>query len=169
MSEDAEAAGEAPKKKKGLLFGLIGALVLGGGAFFGVYSGLIPLGGEEPHAAGDPHDPHGGEAPVDYASLEPPSYVPIDELVISLGPDARSRHLRVVVELEVQGAAVDAVSAVKPRVIDVLNTFLRAVDEAHFEMPSEMARLRAQMLRRVRLVTPEGAVNDVLIQEFVLN
>jgi len=31
-----------------------------------------------------------------------------------------------------------------------------------------MERLRAQMLRRVKLVTPEGAVRDLLIQEFVL-
>ena len=56
-----------------------------------------------------------------------------------------------------------------PRINDVLNVYLRAVDERDFEVPRAMVRLRAQMLRRVQLVTPPGAVRDVLIQEFVLN
>ena len=45
--EDAE---EPPKKKsKAMLFGLIGAVLLGGGTFYGVYSGMIPLPfGEDP-------------------------------------------------------------------------------------------------------------------------
>jgi flagellar FliL protein len=32
-----------------------------------------------------------------------------------------------------------------------------------------MARLRAQMLRRIQVVTGEGRVRDLLITEFVLN
>ena len=172
MSDQAEAGANKPKKGKsrGLLIGLMGALALGGGSFFAVYSGMVPLGGDAPAdgmEAAVEHGPGGG--PVDYAMLEPPSYVVLDPLVIALSPGSRARHLRVSLQLDVVADAQEAVAAVAPRVMDVLNTFLRAVDEREFENPRAMSRLRAQMLRRIQLVAPEGSVRDVLIQEFLLN
>ena len=56
-----------------------------------------------------------------------------------------------------------------PRVLDVLNTYLRAVEVRDLEEPAALARLRAQMLRRVQVVTGEGRVRDLLVTEFVLN
>ena len=56
-----------------------------------------------------------------------------------------------------------------PRILDVLNTYLRAVEVRDLEQPASLARLRAQMLRRVQVVTGEGRVRDLLITEFVLN
>jgi flagellar FliL protein len=56
-----------------------------------------------------------------------------------------------------------------PRVVDVLNGFLRAVDVTDLEDPAALLRLRAQMLRRVQIVTGEGAVRDLLVMEFVVN
>ncbi len=56
-----------------------------------------------------------------------------------------------------------------PRVLDVLNTYLRAVEVRDLEEPSSLARLRAQMLRRIQVVTGEGRVRDLLISELVLN
>jgi len=53
-------------------------------------------------------------------------------------------------------------------ILDVLNTYLRAVELRDVENPAAMTRLRAQMLRRVNIVTGEGRVNDLLITEFVL-
>ena len=174
---DAGAEEEAPKKKsKGLLFGLIGAVLLGGGVFYGVYSGLVPLPfGEKPAPADDYAGGDGGKADeesVGTASLADPgptAFVPLEDFVISLGPDARSRHLKLVVSVEVQPDSLSSVTEVTPRIMDVLNTFLRAVDERDFETPRAMIRLRAQMLRRVQLVTPRDSVRDLLIQEFVLN
>ena len=96
-------------------------------------------------------------------------FVPIDKLVISLGPDARSSHLQFGAELEVVPEYSEEVMNLMPRVLDVLNTYLRAVDERDLESPSAMIRLRAQMLRRVQIVTGEGRVKDILITEFVLN
>ena len=49
-----------------------------------------------------------------------------------------------------------------PRILDVLNSYLRAVELADLEDPSAMVRLRAQMLRRVQIVTGEGRVRDLL-------
>jgi len=56
-----------------------------------------------------------------------------------------------------------------PRILDVLNSYLRAVAITDLEDPTAMARLRAQMLRRVQIVTGEGRVRDLLVTEFVLN
>jgi hypothetical protein len=64
---------------------------------------------------------------------------------------------------------VEDVTLLKPRILDVLNSYLRAIDTAAIEDPQAMARLRAQMLRRVQIVTGEGRVRDLLITEFVLN
>lgn len=172
----ADAKEEVPKKKsKGMLFGLIGAVLLGGGAFYGVYSGLIPLpfGGEAETAehksegyGENQHTEQSGYRPDD---MKPTAFVPLEQIIISLGPDAKARHLSVRISVEVVPEAEASVTALTPRIMDVLNTFLRAVDERDFEIPRSMVRLRAQMLRRVQLVTPEGSVRDVLIQEFLLN
>jgi flagellar FliL protein len=51
----------------------------------------------------------------------------------------------------------------------VLNTYLRALSIADLEESTALVRLRAQMLRRVQIVTGEGRINDLLIMEFVLN
>jgi flagellar FliL protein len=51
----------------------------------------------------------------------------------------------------------------------VLNGYLRAVDAADLEDPAALVRVRAQMLRRVQLVTGEGRVRDLLVTEFLLN
>ena len=48
-------------------------------------------------------------------------------------------------------------------------SYLRAIDTASIEDPHAMARLRAQMLRRIQIVVGEGRVRDLLITEFVLN
>jgi flagellar FliL protein len=56
-----------------------------------------------------------------------------------------------------------------PRVLDVLNSYLRAVEVAELEDPAALVTLRAQMLRRIQLVTGPDRVRDVLITEFVLN
>ncbi len=154
---------EAPKKKskKPMLFGLILALVLGGGGFYAVYSGMILApapeeGGMAEHAT--PSD-----------SLPPIAFVPLEPLIISLGPRAGSRHLRFRAELEVNPDYQNDVELLLPRVLDVLNSYLRAVDLRDIEDPSALINLRAQMLRRIQLVTGEGRVRDLLIMEFVLN
>lgn len=182
MSNEQSNAGameELPRKKsKGLLFGLVGAILLGGGVFYGVYSGLVPLpfGGASATDDTDYAGGGGGQAgdakkvgTEHRADPGPMAFVPLQEFLISLGPDARSRHLKMVVSVEVRPDSLDAVSATTPRIVDVLNTFLRAVDERDFETPRAMLRLRAQMLRRVQLVAPQNTVRDLLIQEFVLN
>lgn len=151
---------EAPKKrsKKPLLIGLVLALVLGGGGFYVTYSGMI-LGGGEEHASEE----------ETLGPLKGVAFVPLETLVISLGPDSESEHLRFTAQLEVVDTAAADVTTLTPRILDVINSYLRAIDTASIEDPHAMARLRAQMLRRIQVVTGEGRVRDLLITEFVLN
>ncbi len=97
------------------------------------------------------------------------SFVAIDPIVISLGVQSSARHLRFASQLEVQNPFAPDVTALLPRIVDVLNSYLRAVEVAQLEDPAALVRLKAQMLRRIQIVTGEGRVRDLLISEFVLN
>jgi len=61
------------------------------------------------------------------------------------------------------------VEAIRPRIVDVLNGYLRAIDIATLEDPVTLTRLRAQMLRRIQVIAGPGRVKDLLIMEFVLS
>jgi flagellar FliL protein len=162
MTEVAQSAdnppAEKPKKGKlGLILGLAAALALGGGSFYAVYSGLV-----------DPASLMHHEAPAEPV-LGDVAFVPMDPIMISLGPDASAKLLRFAGQLEVGPEHAAEVAGLMPRVLDVLNTYLRAVEVRDLEEPASLARLRAQMLRRVQVVTGEGRVRDLLVTEFVLN
>jgi flagellar FliL protein len=179
MSEAKDDAGSEPARKgkgKLLLIACIVALVAGGGGFYTVYFGLLPLSflGDYLPFLDDTQAGHGdGGRDSQHADaggdFEPGAYVDLDPLVISLGPQSRSRHLKVSLVVEVAPGREDDVKAVRPRIVDVLQGLLRAVDEHEFELPRSMERLRAQMLRRVELVAPGGSVRDLLVQEFLLD
>lgn len=157
----ADATLDVPPKtrsKRPMLFGLLLAVVLGGGGFYATWSGMI-LGGDAGHAMTD-----GAPGP-----LQGIAFVPLDTMVVSLGADSGSEHLRFTAQVEVVAGAEADVTLLKPRILDVLNSYLRAIDIASIEDPQAMARLRAQMLRRVQIVVGEGRVRDLLITEFVLN
>ena len=171
MAEDVEAREDAPKRKSKLplLLGFVLALGLGGGGFYAVYSGMIlaPAASYD-ETAGDPG--YGRRDDTEIAlPLPDVAFVPMDPLVINMGPSASNRHLRFRAQLEVAPEHAAEVTNVLPRVLDVLNSYLRAVSVRDLEDPTALIRLRAQMLRRVKIVTGEGRVRDLLIMEFVLN
>lgn len=154
-----ETAEPAPKKSKlPLIIGLVLMLGLGGGGFYAVYNGLI-LGTHEPA----PETEH----PV--AALPDVGYVPIEPMVVAVGPQPGGRYLQFTAQLEVQKGHEEETLHIMPRVMDVLNGYLRAVETRDLEDPMALVRLRAQMLRRVQMVTGEGRVRDLLITEFVIN
>jgi len=169
MTEEGEAseagAEDGTSKKKSrlpLFLGLVLALGGGGGAFHATFSGMLgPSAGEEgaeSHAAPEPAAP-----------LPPVAFVPLDPIIIAVRAEDRQTHLRFRAELEVQSGAEEDVTLLMPRILDVLNTYLRAVDIAEIERPSALMSLRAQMLRRIQIVTGEGRVKDLLVTEFVVN
>jgi flagellar protein FliL len=164
-AKEAATGEDAPKKKGGklgLVLGLVTALVLGGGGFYAVHSGLLlaPQDASESKTVG-PALPLAGPLPG-------VAFVAVDPLVVNLGPAGAGRHLRFRAHLEVNAEHVADVTLMLPRVTDVLNGYLRAVDMTELSDPMALQRLRAQMLRRVQVVTGEGRVRDLLIMEFVL-
>jgi flagellar FliL protein len=167
-----EATPDTPAKssKLPLLIGLVLALAGGGGGFYATYAGLLDgiLGGG--HDAPAATDAHGATA--DHATAAgggDVGFVPIEPITINLGPRGDSRHLRFAAQLEVPSGSADEVARLMPRIMDVLNIYLRALEPHEFEEPAALLRLRAQMLRRVQIVTGPGLVNDLLVMEFVFN
>lgn len=163
MAEEEETEGEEPKKasKKPLLIGLILALVLGGGGFFAVYSGMLLA-----------PEPVTDEAMVEEeVDIELPevAFVALDPLIINTGTNGGRQHLRFQAQLEVAPAYVPEVEILLPRIVDILNGYLRAVEIRDLQDPMSLIRLRAQMLRRIQVIVGEGRVRDLLIMEFVLN
>ena len=164
MAEQEENGEDLPKKKSKLplIIGLVLAIAGGGGGFYAVQSGM--LFGTDSHAEVEKH-----ETPEMVAEMADVAFVPIDPLVISLGPGGNGSHLRFRAQLEVGPGHEAEVEKLMPRVVDVLNSYLRALEPADLESSSILVRLRAQMLRRIQIVTGAGRVNDLLIMEFVLN
>ncbi|QIE57943.1 flagellar basal body-associated FliL family protein [Pikeienuella piscinae] len=162
---DDDAEGEAPKRgsRAPLLIGILLALLLGGGGFYAVFSGRVALPVFLVGVGGESHAP-GAAIPAGGA----PAFVPIGEMVIPLGPDATAKFLVIETSVETRPEDAAALAALRPRILDVFNTFLRAVEEADIEAPSASIRLRAQLLRRVRAVAAPIEARDLLITSFVL-
>jgi flagellar FliL protein len=145
----------APKHRFPLLMVLLAALLLGGGGFavtyLGLADGLI-----------------GGAAKVAKEQVGPePRFLELEPLMIAVGGEGSRRQLRFRAFLELSEEA-GHVAALQPRLLDVLATYLRAVDVAELEDPRALLRLRAQMLRRAQIVAGEDAVRDLLIVDFVI-
>lgn len=143
-----------------LILGLVALLLGGGGGFFAAFSGLI-LAPEASDTAAEPG--------VEVGALPDVAFVAVEPMVVSLSPAAESRHLRFRAQLEVPSQYASDVETLLPRVVDVLNGYLRALETRDIESAAALTRLRAQMLRRVQVVAGPGRVNDLLIMEFVLN
>lgn len=156
--------------KKPMIIGLVLALLGAGGGYVAVSSGALPIGS------------HGDVAKEDVGTAEEAvmiekksedlskiAFVPIEPIIVSLDHDANVKHLRFRAQLEVEAEHAGEVEQLLPRVTDVLNSYLRAIDFEDFSDSLALVRLRAQMLRRVQIVTGKGRVRDLLIMEFVLN
>ncbi|MGP6089159.1 flagellar basal body-associated FliL family protein [Antarctobacter jejuensis] len=166
--DDEEVEVKKPSKLP-LIIGVVLALAGGGGGFYAVQSGLLGIGGSKEadygeHAVADSGDPH-----VETKALPDVAFVEVPPVVISLGPNAQSKHLQFRASLEVPSEYRAEVEGILPRVQDVLNSYLRALEARDLEAQGALVKLRGQMLRRVRLVAGEGRVRDLLVLEFVLN
>jgi flagellar FliL protein len=161
----------AKKSKMPLIIGVVLAVAGGGGGFFAVQSGLLPFGQKSapesaPVAKEAPEGVDSGETAEDIASL---AFIEMEPIVISLRNSSGMMHLRFRAQLEVDVAHQAEVEKVLPRVVDVLNSYLRALEVEDLSDPMALPKLRAQMLRRINIATGQGRVRDLLIMDFVLN
>lgn len=156
MSDTTESP--APARGSGLRQILAGgtlALVLGAAGFYATWSEMLLPGS----------DPQGAAAPQ---ALPDIAFLPLDPVVVSLNGAGDGRHLRFVAQLEVAAPHAGDVSHLTPRILDVLNGYLRAVDPVTLQQAGALLTIRAQLLRRIQIVTGEGRVRDLLVTEFVL-
>lgn len=137
------------------------ALALGGGGFHLAYTGRLAGLLQTLTHAGSSSGP--GESHPETA------FVPLDTIMMSLSADAAHRQLRLTAQLEVPADKVAEVTRLVPRIRDVANTYLHAVDPADFDEPIALIRLRDHLLYRCRLVVGEDNARDLLITEFLLN
>lgn len=163
MSADADSPPPKPSRRP-LILGLALAPLLGGAGFYASYAGLIP-------GLGTPAAPPASGAQSATAAPAPAAtvFVPVEPITINLGARGQARHLRFVAQLEVPPTQAAEVARQMPRIVDVLNTYLRALDLPDLEEPAALPRIRAQMLRRVQLVLGSDRVSDLLVMEFVFN
>ena len=143
---------------------LILALAGAGGGFYAVQSGLIPALGGAAHPDG-----HAPSADDPKARADNTAFVAIDPIMISLTGGGAREHLRFRAQLEVTPDQLAEVTRIMPRIVDVLNSYLRALEHRDLRDPVALTRLRGQMLRRIDIVAGPGRVRDLLIMEFVLN
>lgn len=163
--EEDPAEAPAPRSKLPLILGLTLAILGGAGGFYAAYSGWIS--GFQSNVAADASDHQ--KAPKEIGTMPDVAYVAIEPLVVSLGENGQDGHLRFRAQLEVVPAHEAEVVTLMPRVIDVLNSYLRALETRDLTDSTALVRLRAQMLRRIQIVTGGARVNDLLIMEFIVN
>ncbi len=161
----------AKKSKMPLIIGVVLAVAGAGGGFFAVQSGLLPFGQksapESAHMTEEaPEGVDSGETAEDFAKL---AFIEMEPIMISLRKPSGMMHLRFRAQLEVDVAHQAEVEKVLPRVVDVLNSYLRALELEDLSDPMALPKLRAQMLRRINIATGQGRVRDLLIMDFVLN
>lgn len=197
-AEGAPAEGEAEETRKkglGLIPMIIGAVVAAGVAAGAAFV-FAPTPGEsaEQHASadgetdGESHSGekkekkkkkkksggHGGGGEGDVKPIgkiqhsEYATFLVLDPIIVSIQPIGRSKHLKISLVLETGEEDAEMLLESGFYVKDVLNTYLRSVDASVLEDPAAMARLRAQILRRIHAVVPDADVENVLITEFVL-
>lgn len=157
MAEDGKTTEEVLERgsKKGLLVGVVLA-ILGAAGGFVATSGMLSSDekGEKKQVSG---------------TEESIAFLPLDPMTVQIGDPTAERYLRFTAQLEVKSGSAGEVEKMTPRIVDVLNTYLRSVTLADVEHPAALLELRSQMRRRIDLVVGSGKVNDLLVMEFVVN
>ncbi|QFS84692.1 flagellar basal body-associated protein FliL [Roseivivax sp. THAF40] len=163
---------DVAKKKSGklpLIAGVVLAILGGAGGYYAVSSGLLFGSDEAPVSETTEKDASEIPAMYEGQTAEDIRFVQLSPLVVSLGPDAGARHLRFKAAIETIPGAEDDVMALEPRILDVMNGYLRALTPADIEAQDALFVIRAQLTRRLQLVLGEDRMLDLLVMEFVLN
>lgn len=160
--KDVPEDGAAPKKS-----GLFGKMALGvalGAASFGTV--LFIPGGSVPEASMS--EAHAvAEAKAESLDLEvETSFVELTPFTISL--DGGNSLLKIGITLEASEDASYDIDPDNPQMRDTFTGYLRALKPDQIRDAAYMARLRAQLLQRARLVFGADSVHGVLITDFLV-
>ncbi len=162
---DQEGEGPVPKPRKGkfllLVSGIMAVLVLALGGL--AFSGMLPFGGGH-------HKSATSRAVKEAEGPHPPIFIDVPEMVVNLdaGP-RRETFAKVVCRIEVPTAKDGAtVTAAMPRVIDMLQTYLRAMRPEELGSEAGLYRLREAFLARASIAVPDAHLDDVLFAELIV-
>lgn len=160
---DDSSSEENKGSKLPLLIGLVAILLGAGGGFMAVQNGFIGVAEADamPAAESNPTAPSSEIADLAFVALDP--------MVISFSEGSSRRLLRFVGVLEVVPSAIEEVETLKPRIMDILNGFLTALDIEDLEEPAALLKIQSHLFHRVRIVAGEDRINDLLVVEFVIN
>ena len=158
--EEGEEGAESGKRFSGkfivlfIVAPLLGLSLIGGGAYFFLFSGGD--GESEEHAQAD--------------AGAPPVFYELPEFLVNLdSPGGVTKYLKLRVSLEVADAEVGAhLDTVMPRVNDEFQVYLRELRLEDLKGSAGSIRLKEELLRRINLVVQPSSVNDILFQEMVV-
>jgi flagellar protein FliL len=94
--------------------------------------------------------------------------LPVAPIIVPVQMNGRSATVRLTIQIETTAEAADQAQVFLPRIADVLNGYLRAVDPSVIAEPAAFEHTRAAILRRAKLVAGNDLVRDVLIQELLV-
>lgn len=145
----APAAEGAPKKSKKLLFIIIGVVVLaliGAGAAFFILK----------KNTAEPSDGHEEEAVAEYHAPEPgtpPTFLPLDSMVVNLADPGGNRFVQLAITLQVQDAKVS--DAIKIYMPSIRNGILMLVSQRTAEeilKPEGKEKLATAIIEEISMV-----------------
>jgi len=185
--EETKAEGEGeeglhpPKKKisKKTLLIIAGAafvLLVGGGAalFFSGSSADGTAAKEETHADGESASQEGGadseEEEAENKGHGEVAFFSLGDVLVNLSGDGkRPNFLKIKVDLELADKKdITALDAMKPRIIDQFQVYLRELRVEDLRGSAGLYRLREELLLRVTEVVKPIRVRNVLFQEMLV-
>ena len=154
----------APVKKGGLVGKLALAVTLAAASFGTVF--FIPSNDVPAHTADS--EAHAVESET-HAALDlnvDPVFIELTPFTISL--DGGNSLLKIGITLEASEEVSYDIDPNNPQLRDAFTGYLRALKPSQIRDAAYMARLRAQLLRRARLVFGSDAIYGVLITDFLV-
>lgn len=117
--------------------------------------------------------PTGTSAPVSARSRDSES-IPLKEFLVDLSPDrtGRAAYLRLTASAQAAPATADSVAAAlrnrQAEIDERLSFLFRGLSSDDFAGEDGMARVKAEMLRRVNIVIAPDAVADIVITDLII-
>jgi len=148
-----------PSSKIGLVLSLVLCVFGVGLGYYGVTSGILPLGGTTTSLKVEK---------AKAADLPDVAFVDVPTLIVTLPPEAENKHLRFSAKIEVPSEYQTDVEFLMPRIQDLMNGYLRALRAKDIEGPGALFRIRVHLFQRVLMVVGKGKAKGLLVTEFIL-
>jgi flagellar FliL protein len=94
-------------------------------------------------------------------------FVDLPEVIVNLHPESRSRFLKIALTLEVPAGQRARALAAEPQMMNAVQEFLRGLDDEDLSGSASLSRLREELARRLRLVSGDVDVTDVLLRNLL--